>query len=386
MKTQQKVSDMEPGYLENEIRDEVGQTLAIKDLIDASILVVDDEPSNLQLLRMLLESEGYTNVITVNDPTGVLDLVLHHHADLILLDLNMPVMDGYEVMNQLIASMGKHVPPIMVLTAQHDQGFRTRALTGGARDYVTKPFDRIELLARVRNLLEAQLLQQFMFNQKDALEFMISERTREIQETRLQVIRRLGRAAEYRDNETGFHILRMSQISMVLGRAYGMTSREYDILLNASPMHDIGKIGIPDNVLLKPGKLTKDEWEIMKTHPVIGADILSGDQSDLLMMARRIALSHHEKWDGSGYPYGISGNEIPIEGRIVAVADVFDALTSVRPYKHAWPVDEAVEYIRDNSGKHFDPQLAAYFLDNLDEIIAISRRYAEPEEEHKKEA
>lgn len=386
METQQKVSEMEPSYLENEIRDEVGQTLAIKDLIDASILVVDDEPSNLQLLRMLLESEGYTNIITVNDPASVLDQVLQHHADLILLDLNMPVMDGYEVMNQLIASMGNRVPPIMVLTAQHDQGFRARALTGGARDYVTKPFDRIELLARVRNLLEAQLLQQFMFNQKDALEFMISERTREIQETRLQVIRRLGRAAEYRDNETGFHILRMSQISMVLGRACGMTSREYDILLNASPMHDIGKIGIPDNVLLKPGKLTKDEWEIMKTHPVIGADILSGDQSDLLMMARRIALSHHEKWDGSGYPYGISGTEIPIEGRIVAVADVFDALTSVRPYKHAWPIEEAVEYIRDNSGKHFDPQLAGYFLDNLDEIIAISRRYAEPEEENKKEA
>jgi len=386
MKTQKKVSDDQPDYLGTEINDAVGQTLAIKDLIDASILVVDDEPANLQLLRMLLESEGYTNVIINNDPTCVLDLVLQHKSDLVLLDLNMPVMDGYAVMNQLISSMGTQVPPIMVLTAQHDQEFRTRALTGGARDYVTKPFDRVELLARVRNLLEAQLLQQFMSNQKDALESMVSERTRAIHDTRLQVIRRLGRAAEYRDNETGLHIVRMSKISMVLGRASGMTSREYDLLLNASPMHDIGKIGIPDKVLLKPGKLTKAEWDIMKQHPVIGADILSGDQSDLLLMARRIALSHHEKWDGSGYPYAISGTDIPVEGRIVAIADVFDALTSVRPYKHAWPVEEAVQYIKDNSGKHFDPQLTGYFIDNLDEIIGISQRYAEPEEENKKEA
>jgi len=224
----------------------VGQTLVIKELIDASILVVDDEPANLQLLRMILESEGYTNIITNDDPTRVVDMVLHHDCDLVLLDLNMPFMDGYEVMNLLGTSLDSPAPPIMVLTAQHDQEFRLRALSQGARDYVTKPFDRFELLARVRNLLEVKLLQRYMYNQKDALEYLVSERTREIQDTRLQLIRKLGRAAEYRDNETGLHLVRMSKISVILGRARGMNSRKCDMLLNASPMHDTGKIGIPD--------------------------------------------------------------------------------------------------------------------------------------------
>jgi putative two-component system response regulator len=364
------------GVIENTV---VGHTLVINELIDAPILVVDDEPANLQLVRMILESEGYTNIITNDDPTRVLDLVLHHDCDLILLDLNMPFMDGYEVMNLLSNSLERRMPPVMVLTAQHDQEFRLRALSDGARDYVTKPFDRSELLARVRNLLEVQLLQRYMYNQKDALEYLVAERTREIQETRLQVIRKLGRAAEYRDNETGLHLVRMSRISMILGRASGMNSRQCDMLLDASPMHDIGKIGIPDSILLKPGKLTDDEWQVMKQHPVIGADILAGDQSELLIMARRIALMHHEKWDGSGYPNGLSGTDISIEGRIVAIADVFDALTSERPYKHAWPVSEAVQFIKDNSDKHFDPQLVSLFVDNLNEIVEVIQRYAEPE-------
>jgi len=359
----------------------VGQTLVIKELIDASILVVDDEPANLQLLRMILESEGYTNIITNDDPTRVVDMVLHHDCDLILLDLNMPFMDGYEVMNQLGSSFDGLAPPIMVLTAQHDQEFRLRALSQGARDYVTKPFDRSELLARVRNLLEVQLLQRYMYNQKDALEYLVSERTREIQDTRLQLIRKLGRAAEYRDNETGLHLVRMSKISVILGRAGGMNSRQCDMLLDASPMHDIGKIGIPDSILLKPGKLTGEEWQIMKQHPVIGADILAGDQSELLIMARQIALTHHEKWDGSGYPNGLAGTDISLEGRIVAIADVFDALTSERPYKHAWPVDEAIQFIKDNSDRHFDPQLVSLFLENIDEIVDVTRRYAEPDNE-----
>jgi len=357
----------------------VGQTLVIKELIDASILVVDDEPANLQLLRMILESEGYTNIITNDDPTRVLDLVSHHDCDLVLLDLNMPFMDGYEVMSLLCSSLDSQVPPIMVLTAQHDQEFRLRALSEGARDYVTKPFDRSELLARVRNLLEVQLLQRYMFNQKDALEYLVAERTREIQDARLQLIRKLGRAAEYRDNETGLHLVRMSKISMILGRATGVNNRQCDMLLDASPMHDLGKIGVPDSILLKPGKLTDEEWQVMKQHPVIGADILAGDQSELLIMARQIALTHHEKWDGSGYPNGLVGVDIPLEGRIVAIADVFDALTSERPYKHAWPVDEAIQFIKDNSGKHFDPQLVDLFINNSEEIIAVIQRYAEPD-------
>jgi putative two-component system response regulator len=210
------------------------------------------------------------------------------------------------------------------------------------------------------------------------LEQKVRERTRELEETRMEIIRRLGRAAEYRDNETGLHIIRMSKFSQILGQATGMSDQDSGMLLNASPMHDIGKIGIPDSILLKPGKLDADEWEIMKTHSSIGAKILSGHPSELMQMAREIALTHHEKWDGSGYPGGLSGEEIPLSGRIVALADVFDALTSERPYKKAWAVDDAVSFIKENSGKHFDPTLVELFIDRLDEIIEVRDKYAEP--------
>lgn len=349
------------------------------DALPASILVVDDEPANVKLLERTLRTFGYGDLISTTDPRNVLGLVQQHGFDLIILDLNMPHMDGFEVMRQLQALGRGDLPPILILTAQHDQEHRVRALRGGAHDYVTKPFAVDELLARVRNLLQVQLYQKSIRGRNQLLEERVRERTRELYDTRLQIVRRLGRAAEFRDNETGLHIVRMSKISALLGQAAGLDSGECELLLNASPMHDIGKIGIPDHILLKPGKFEPQEWEIMKTHVTIGAEILSGDDSDLLSMARMIAISHHEKWDGSGYPNGLAGEEIPLEGRIVALADVFDALTSERPYKKAWSVEAALDYIDANRSKHFDAGLASLFQARLPEIMAITRQYAEPE-------
>lgn len=346
---------------------------------NASILVVDDELANIRLLEKMLATMGYKNVVCTQDPKQTLPLYQEHNSDLILLDLNMPELDGYGVMEQLNTLTEGSLPPILVLTAQHMQSYRQRAFDSGALDYVTKPFDADELLSRVRNMLEIQMSQKYMRHQNDILEKKVLERTQAIHDTRLQIVRRLGRAAEYRDNETGLHIIRMSKMAVVIAKAAGMDDEKCDLLLNAAPMHDIGKIGIPDYILLKPGKLDPDEWGVMQTHAQIGADILSGDDSDLMIMAHDIAVSHHEKWDGNGYPNGLKGDTIPIAGRITALADVFDALTSERPYKKAWAIQDAVNLITEESGKHFDPRLVDLFLENLSEIVAIKNKYAEPE-------
>ena len=227
-------------------------------------------------------------------------------------------------------------------------------------------------------MLDAQLAHRLVYEQKDVLDEMVRLRTNELRRTRLQVVQQLGRAAEYRDNETGNHILRMSHISALLAKFIGWSEADCELMLHASPMHDIGKIGIPDHILLKPGKFESEEWEIMKTHAVIGANILEGDDSDLMKWAGEIALSHHEKWDGSGYPYGLAGESIPLTGRIAALADVFDALTSVRPYKKAWTVEASVALIKESSGSHFDPELVAVFLQQLPEILKICARFSEP--------
>lgn len=351
------------------------------DLSKASILVVDDEISNLKLIRSILEADGYQSVLESGDPRNVLDLCQQNKIDLILLDINMPYMDGYQVMDQLVENLRHALPPVLVLTAQASSDFKKKAFDKGARDYVTKPFSIAEIQARVKNLLQVKLMHDQLENQNSSLELKVLERTNEIMHTRLEIVRRLGRAAEYRDNETGLHIVRMSKISMLLGLSSGMDSYQADLLLNASPMHDIGKIGIPDNILLKPGKLDAEEWEVMKTHTTIGANILSGGDSDLLSMAAEIALSHHEKWDGSGYPHNLQGEEIPLVGRISAVADVFDALTSERPYKKPWSIEESVEFLNAQSGKHFDPNLIKYFNELLPEIIRVKEEYSEPGDE-----
>ena len=344
----------------------------------ARIFIIDDEASNLKLLDKLLTSQGYSELILIQDPREVLPHYQAARPDLILLDINMPHLDGYQVMAQLNALNDALLAPILILSAQHGRDFLLRALAEGASDFVGKPFERVELLMRVKNLLGVHLAHRLVHDQKSMLEAMVRERTEELQHTRLQVVRYLGRAAEYRDNETGMHIVRMSQISALLAGSIGCLGEMCELMLHASPMHDVGKIGICDAILLKPGRLTPEEFEIMKTHAAIGADMLQGEDSDLIKLARIIALSHHEKWDGSGYPFGLAGEAIPMAGRIVAVADVFDALTSSRPYKKPWPVDEAVAYIQDNAGKHFDPTVVEHFMRLLPEILAISAKHADP--------
>ena len=347
-------------------------------LNQARIFIVDDEPANLKLLDKMLGSQGYSELVLIQDPREVLERYRETRADLILLDINMPHLDGFQVMEQLKALDDPLLPPIVVLTAQHGRDTLLKALATGARDFVGKPFDRIELLMRVRNLLDAQLAHRLVSDQKAVLEDMVRARTESFNQTRLQVVRRLGRAAEYRDNETGLHIIRMSQFSALLARSLGWSEADCELMLHASPMHDVGKIGIPDAVLLKPGRFEPHEWEIMKSHATIGADILEDGDSDLLRLAREIALAHHEKWDGSGYPHGLSGETIPQSGRIVAVADVFDALTSARPYKKAWPVEDAVKFVSENAGSHFEPAVAAHFRKCLPDILSIRERFAEP--------
>ncbi len=345
----------------------------------ARILIVDDETVNLKLLDRMLSAQGYSNLVLVQDSRQVLEIYRQARTDLILLDINMPHLDGFEVMEQLKALNDPLFPPVVILTAQHGQDFLLRALNSGARDFITKPFYCNELLARVRNMLDAQLMHRMLHDQKAVLDEMVQTRTAELRRTRLQVVQQLGRAAEYRDNETGNHILRMSHISALLAKSIGWNEADCELMLHASPMHDIGKIGIPDHILLKPDKLEPEEWEIMKSHAVIGANILEGDDSDLMKCAGEIALTHHEKWDGSGYPYGLSGEAIPLTGRIAALADVFDALTSARPYKKAWTLEAAVDLIKENRGIHFDPELVAVFLEQLPEILKIRDQFSEPE-------
>ena len=268
---------------------------SLAEIRKARILIVDDQESNLLLLQKLLQAAGYPNLLTVADPTQVPDLYQAFRPDLILLDLHMPKLDGFEVMALLTAAVRDDYLPILVLTADVTQPTRLRALEMGAKDFLTKPFDQVEVVTRIRNMLEVRLLHNQLKEQNAILEQKVRERTQELVETRLEIIHRLGRAAEYRDKGTGLHILRISHISAALGRAAGLPTERREVIMSASPMHDIGKIGIPDSILLKQGKLDAEEWEVMKTHTTIGAELLAGHDSILMSTAASIALTHHER-------------------------------------------------------------------------------------------
>jgi putative two-component system response regulator len=348
-----------------------------QNLFEAEILIVDDERPNIMLLERLLKASGYSRIRGTDDPRQVQDLLGERDADLVLLDLRMPYMDGFQVMEQIHSTVevGDDYLPVLMLTAEHDPKIKLRALELGATDFLLKPFDRAEVASRVRNILQVRLLNKRVRQQNAELEFKVRERTRELDETRLEIIRRLGIAAEYRDNETGMHIVRMSLFAQAIALRHGLPPEQAELLLNAAPMHDIGKIGIPDRVLLKKDKLDTDEWHIMRSHTTIGAQMLSGHTSPLLQMAAEIALSHHERWDGSGYPQGLSGEAISLEARIVAVADVFDALLAERPYKKPWPEHEAIAEIQRLASKQFDPAVVESFLSALPELREIRARY-----------
>lgn len=320
----------------------------------ATILIVDDEPANLRVLKQILQQDY--RLIFAKGGQEALRLAHDKKPNLILLDIMMPDITGLEVCKQLKADPVTTKIPVIFVTALNDHDDEAQGLELGAVDYITKPVSAPVVKARVATHLSLV--------QAD-----------ELRRTRLQVIQRLGHASEYKDNETGMHVMRMSHYSQVLALAYGFSEQRADDLLHAAPMHDLGKIGIPDSIMLKPGKLTNEEFDVMKTHPVIGAHILGDDDSDLISLAKVVALTHHEKWDGTGYPNGLAGKDIPVEGRIVAIADVFDALTSVRPYKDAWSIERAVELIQNESGKHFDPELVSLFVQELDKMLEIKQRW-----------
>ncbi len=349
--------------------------------LTAKILVVDDLPSNVLLLEKILRSAGYQNVSGVTDSRAVAELYRAHKHDLILLDIDMPYYDGFQVMAQLNDIEHESYLPILVLTAQSDQDTRIRALQSGAKDFLGKPFDRTEVLTRIKNILEVRLMHNQLRDQNLLLEEKVMERTWELNETRLEIIRRLGRAAEFRDNETGNHIIRMSKYAQLIAMGAGMSDAEAELILTASPMHDVGKIGIPDSILLKPGPLDAREWQVMQTHVTLGTELLDGHHSELLQTARTIALTHHEKWDGGGYPYRLKGEEIPLYGRVVAVCDVFDALLSERPYKHSWSVEAAVAEITRCRGSHFEPRLVDVFLEVLPDLLLIKAQFEDTEQD-----
>ncbi|MBU1363966.1 MAG: two-component system response regulator [Gammaproteobacteria bacterium] len=341
---------------------------AIKQKPMGTILVVDDVPENIATLAGMLR-DNY-RVLFATSGADALEIVRQQQFDLILLDVMMPGMDGYEVCRRLKADIVTREIPVIFVTALTEVQDETRGLELGAVDFLHKPCHAAIVRLRVQLHIERH-------NRSHSLERLVQERTRELDETRIEIVRRLGRAAEYRDNETGMHVIRMSKSSRLLARAAGVSERQANLLLNAAPMHDIGKIGIPDRVLIKPGPLDQEEWALMKTHPLIGAEIIGDHPSELLQMARIVALTHHEKWDGSGYPHGVAGDEIPLEGRIVTIADVFDALTSERPYKKAWSTAEAVDFMRDQAGTMFDPGLLHLFLNMIPQVEDIRRRYAD---------
>ena len=342
---------------------------------EGKILIVDDEDSNVKLLEHLLLQNGFSAIRWTTDPREAANIYEEFKPDLVLLDMNMPYMDGLQVMEKIHEIEKETYPSIIVITADNNEQVKIRSLVSGALDFLHKPFDIVEVAARINNTLNVRLLHNRVNNQNKVLDEKIRERTQELADTRLEVVQRLGRAAEYRDNETGMHVIRMSRYTSLLAEAIGALPDQCELLLHASPMHDIGKIGIPDHILLKPGKLDAAEWEIMKSHADIGAKILSGSDSTLMNLAESIARTHHEKWDGSGYPNGLKGEEIPMEGRLVAICDVFDALTSERPYKKEWPVEKAVQELETLSGVHFDPTLVSKFNEILPEVLKVKEQY-----------
>jgi putative two-component system response regulator len=328
------------------------------------ILVVDDEPANVLSLRALLASWRFTEVEGTCDPYEALELCEVREPDLLLLDLNMPGLDGFGVMDRLRLRVRSQVSlPILVLTADMSPDIRRRALAGGARDFVTKPFDPEEVRLRVRNLLEIRALQLQQAASEVALEARVRRRTAELEGARLEMLQRLALAAEFRDDNTGQHTQRVAQTCHRLARVLGVPEDEVERIAHAAPLHDVGKIAISDAILLKPGRLSEEERRVMQHHTIAGARMLRGSGSRLLQTAERIALTHHERWDGGGYPHSLAGDEIPLPGRMVAVADVFDALTHERPYKEAWPLDRAVEEIAADRGRRFDPQVVDAFLE-----------------------
>lgn len=343
------------------------------------ILIVDDQPQNIELLEAYLIPYDY-KILTASNGKKALDILAANPVDLILLDVMMPEMDGFEVTRRVRMIEILHQLPIILVTALREPEDRVNGIEAGCDDFISKPVDKNELLARVRSLLKVKDYNDLKSNYQKELEIEVAKSTEELKDAletitaaSLETIHRLSVAAEYKDEDTGAHVKRMSLYSAAIARQMGFDEHRVKTILYAAPMHDIGKIGTPDKILLKAGKHEAGEWEIMKQHALIGAKILEGSKAEFIKMGEIIALTHHEKWDGSGYPNGLKGVEIPIEGRITAVADVFDALLSKRPYKEAFTWEESLAIIREGKGTHFDPEVVDAFFAIQDEIFAIKK-------------
>jgi putative two-component system response regulator len=337
--------------------------------MQATILVVDDTPANISVLMEILRGD-YRVLAAINGEQALKIARGDPPPDLILLDVMMPGMSGHEVCQQLKADSVTRKIPVIFVTAMSEVEDEARGFELGAVDYITKPVSPPIVKARVKTHLA-------LYDQNRELDRMVRERTAELQHTRLEIIKRLGRAGEFRDNETGMHVIRVAHFCRLLGAAVRMNEEDLDLLFNAAPMHDIGKIGIRDNVLLKPGKLEDEEMKVMRQHVPFGAEIIGEHADRLLAMAQLIAMTHHEKWDGTGYHRGLKGEAIPLVGRITSIADVFDALTSVRPYKKPWPVEDAVKLIQREAGTSFDPDLVQKFVAILPQVLAVREQYAD---------
>jgi putative two-component system response regulator len=331
------------------------------------ILIIDDEEANISLLRRILRRAGFSNIHSTTDARAVPALVRETAPDLVLMDLWMPYLNGFEILEQLRSVLEEALYlPILVVSADITAEAKTRALSQGAKDFLHKPFDLVEVMLRIRNLLETRHLYLELQRQNEVLEERVKARTRELEEAQIEVIDRLARAAEYRDHTTGQHTKRVGELSALLASILQLPQEDVELIRKAAPLHDVGKISLSDAILLKPGRLSPAELELNRSHTTLGAELLSGGHFPLLRMAEEIALTHHERWDGKGYPRGLAGEEIPLWGRIVAVADVFDALVHERPYKRAWTAEEAVAEIAAQSGKQFDPQVVRALLTLLE--------------------
>ncbi|MCA9085340.1 MAG: response regulator [Planctomycetaceae bacterium] len=358
---------------------------------DAKIMIVDDEPLNIMTFRQHLKMEGYENFVSTTDAVETLSLVKSELPDVLLLDIRMPRVSGLDILRVMgLDPVLQHIP-VLILTAATDPMIRKSALDLGASDFLSKPIDPNELLPRVRNAIILKKHYDMVANEAARLELQVERRTRQLEATRQQLILSLARAAEHRDNDTGNHVIRVGRYTSIIADAMGYPRRRLQMLEQAAQLHDVGKIGIPDSILFKPGKLDWDQyelmkrhcaigkqiiepiseksWEVLKTHTRKGENLLHVRSSPLLMLAARIAQTHHEKWDGSGYPLGLQGEDIPLEGRIVAVADVFDALSSARPYKKPFSREKCFEILEEGRGKHFDPRVLDAFFSRSKEII-----------------
>ncbi len=338
-----------------------------------NIVIVDDDPEHLSLVHRLLENLDECQVLDFSRPLETLAWCEQNDPDLVIVDYMMPELDGMEFIRRFRRLHGKMDTPVVMVTSRTESHVRYEALEVGATDFLNKPVDKTELFVRTRNMLALRRNQKQLANRAEWLAGEVKKATAEIVARERETILRLSKAAEYRDPETGAHILRMAHYARLIARNIGTPEEEQDLIQKAAPMHDIGKVGVPDHILLKPGRLDPDELKIMRQHAQIGYEILKDSDSHILRVAAQIALTHHERYDGLGYPHGTKGEDIPIVGRITALADVFDALLSSRPYKKAWELDRVIEMIKAESGKHFDPLCVEALFKDWDAVLEIRR-------------